>query len=252
VARAAPSLRYETPMQDRYAGDIGDFGKYALLRALSPGRKVGVCWYLASAEGESNNDGAHTTYLEQPERFRHLDPKLFDVLKGYVHAVRRGKTERSVAQLEALQLLHGSARYHRTPVPRRSEGREAWRNELVESMRGADLLLLDPDNGIEGKHLSHKAAAFEELKALRAPGRTLVLYHHQTRFKGGAEAEVLALRGRLAEHGFREVEGIRFRPYSSRYYILLDAAPDLVARLDALAGRWRDECVRYRCLEDSA
>jgi hypothetical protein len=33
-------------MQDRYAGDIGDYGKFALLRALaSEGLSVGVNWY---------------------------------------------------------------------------------------------------------------------------------------------------------------------------------------------------------------
>ena len=236
-------------MQDRYAGDIGDFGKYALLRALSPGRKVGVCWYLASGEGESNNDGVHTTYLDQPDRFRDLDRRLFDVLKDYVRAVRQGRKERSVAELEALGLLPRSTRYHRALVPRLGGNREAWKRALVEAMRGADLLLLDPDNGIEGRKLNHKAASLDELKALRAPGRTLVLYHHQTRFKGGAEAEVQVLRGRLEAHGFQGVEGIRLRPFSSRYYFLLDATPDLVERLDALAKRWGEECVRYRASE---
>ena len=33
-------------MQDRYAGDIGDFGKFGLLRALSSaGLSIGVNWY---------------------------------------------------------------------------------------------------------------------------------------------------------------------------------------------------------------
>ena len=33
-------------MQDRYAGDIGDFGKFGLLRALSAaGLSIGVNWY---------------------------------------------------------------------------------------------------------------------------------------------------------------------------------------------------------------
>ncbi len=33
-------------MKDQYVGDIGDFGKYALLRAFAKVRiKVGVNWY---------------------------------------------------------------------------------------------------------------------------------------------------------------------------------------------------------------
>jgi len=34
-------------MQDRYAGDIGDYGKIALLKALqTQGLSIGVNWYL--------------------------------------------------------------------------------------------------------------------------------------------------------------------------------------------------------------
>ena len=40
-------------MQDRFVGDIGDFGKYGLLRTLAgiepkaePGYRLGVVWYL--------------------------------------------------------------------------------------------------------------------------------------------------------------------------------------------------------------
>src|SRR5258705_2254990 len=97
-------------MQDRYAGDIGDFGKLALLRALSPERKLGVCWYLCTGEGEDNNDGAHVKYLEQPDRFRALEPEVFAALGKLV------KGERSVAALEKTRLL--KATFHRAPVPR--------------------------------------------------------------------------------------------------------------------------------------
>ena len=33
-------------MQDCYVGDVGDFVKYGLLRALSDGKRLGVAWYL--------------------------------------------------------------------------------------------------------------------------------------------------------------------------------------------------------------
>ena len=46
-------------MQDRYAGDIGDFGKIGLLRALrSQGLSVAVNWYLVEVmDSEKNADG---------------------------------------------------------------------------------------------------------------------------------------------------------------------------------------------------
>ena len=44
-------------MRHEYVGDIGDFGKYALLKALAGNDlTLGVVWYL-NVVNESNNDG---------------------------------------------------------------------------------------------------------------------------------------------------------------------------------------------------
>lgn len=43
-------------MQNRYVGDVGDFGKYTLLNALaSSGLRLGVVWYLNEFE-EGNSE----------------------------------------------------------------------------------------------------------------------------------------------------------------------------------------------------
>ena len=47
-------------MQNRYTGDIGDFSKLGLLRALSnAGLSIGLNWYLTPNETH-NEDGKHT------------------------------------------------------------------------------------------------------------------------------------------------------------------------------------------------
>ena len=51
-------------MQDRYTGDIGDFGKLGLLRWLSTSLSIGVNWYLVPDESH-NGDGRHTNYVTQ-------------------------------------------------------------------------------------------------------------------------------------------------------------------------------------------
>lgn len=66
-------------MEDRYAGNIGDYVKLALLRQLSAGRNLGIAWYLYPDEGHNVN-GRHIGYLNLPHRWRHLDPELFDAL----------------------------------------------------------------------------------------------------------------------------------------------------------------------------
>ena len=66
-------------MQNAYAGDIGDFAKYGLLRALCGERKLGVAWYLHPSQPrvQSGGDGRFTQYLLDAARWSALDPKLF-------------------------------------------------------------------------------------------------------------------------------------------------------------------------------
>ena len=50
-------------MKNQYVGDIGDYGKYGLLRFLAnKGIKIGVNWYLT--ENDLTNDGNKTDYLK--------------------------------------------------------------------------------------------------------------------------------------------------------------------------------------------
>ncbi|MDP2948491.1 MAG: hypothetical protein Q8P22_03000, partial [Chloroflexota bacterium] len=86
-------------MQDRYVGDLGDFGKYALLKSLcssafaEPELRLGVVWYLVADE-RKGNDGRYTDYLKDTgqngARFRRCDPSLYDALRRIVHSEQRG------------------------------------------------------------------------------------------------------------------------------------------------------------------
>lgn len=75
-------------MQDRYAFDVGDFGKFGLLRHLIGDDELfslGVIWY-ATRLGSHGNDGKHVGYLDlsgslvssRSERYRRCDPGLYD------------------------------------------------------------------------------------------------------------------------------------------------------------------------------
>lgn len=70
-------------MQDRYAGDVGDFVKLGLLRALSSGKRLGVSWYRFPDEGH-NGDGRHIGYFDQPLQYEALDSELFHHLREVV------------------------------------------------------------------------------------------------------------------------------------------------------------------------
>jgi hypothetical protein len=229
-------------MQDRYAGDVGDFGKFALLRALAPGRKLGVCWYRCSGEGETNNDGRHVAYLESGvDRFRHRDAVTFDALKRVVAG------ERSVRALEALGLLKG-ATYHGELVPKGAE-RAEWFVELQRAMEPCDLVFADMDNGFEWSALSPKCIAREEVRALRKRGRALLLYHHQTRRKGGAQKDYESMVEWLLDAGAARVEGVRLRPYTSRFYLLVDGAKALSGALKAFVETWGTDAELFDRIE---
>ncbi len=75
-------------MQDRYVGDVGDYVKLAILRALMPGERLGGAWWLYPDEAH-NADGRHIGYLHSPGRWRSYDPDLFDGLAAVVADGRR-------------------------------------------------------------------------------------------------------------------------------------------------------------------
>ena len=63
-------------MKNQYIGDIGDYGKYGMLRYLEKsGVKIGVNWYLT--ENDDSNDGKFTTYLDNDKEIAITDVKSF-------------------------------------------------------------------------------------------------------------------------------------------------------------------------------
>lgn len=91
-------------MQDRYAGDVGDFVKYGLLRqllrpsVLGQELRLAVLWYLVDDE-DGNFDGKHISYITD-ERMRSCDPILYDTLR----LLLSNKT-RNVASVEMSGIL---------------------------------------------------------------------------------------------------------------------------------------------------
>jgi hypothetical protein len=219
-------------MQDRYVGSVGDFGKLALLRCLMPGRRLAVCWYLTSGEN-AGKPGKSFDYLERPDEFRHLAPEIYDVLRSIV-ADTCART-RGITALERSGLL-ADAIFHRTQVPHVSALRQQWGEQLVQAVSEADLVFLDPDNGIQGTRLSPQHVALSEIAALRRADRTLVFVHRHT----GRRSEIRFLIERLRSIGCRRIELVRFRLVASRFYVVADhdAPADRIADFARKWGKW--------------
>ena len=100
-------------MQDRYAGDLGDFLKFGLLRWLAPPDRLwprlGVIWYRTADEAH-NADGKHIAYLapghRSAGRLRQLDPDLYERLGRLVIT-----GQRSIAALASAGLLGSRTRF---------------------------------------------------------------------------------------------------------------------------------------------
>ncbi len=225
-------------MQDKYVGDIGDYIKLALLRQLQPGHRVGVVWWLFPDE-VSSPDGRHTAYLDDP-KWERFDPELYGKLR---HIVRTG--QRNVAALQHDSVLLDGV-FVDSMVPISVEARRLWVKEAVLKVAECDVVFLDPDNGLEprtftpGRRAAGKSVSYEELAAFRAPGRTLVVYHHQTRAPGGHLNEIGTLETKL-DRLFDRVDAVRASPRSPRVFFVLDASPEVVERLKELCDWWGDK-----------
>jgi hypothetical protein len=224
-------------VQDRYAGDVGDYIKMALLRALSPGRRLGVLWYLFPDEGH-NNDGKHTDYLQRASEWRALDPELFDALHQIAHG------ERSVGRLESSVVL--DATFFRDAIvtdrysaATRSQIRSEWFAAGKGAVEGCDLVFADPDNGLVDNSPQRrrrkgfgKQMPLSEALAL-ADGRSAIIYHHNSRFPGGHDLEVDQWLAQLGN-----AVAIRANAYSCRTFFLINPDAELLSRARNFCVRW--------------
>jgi hypothetical protein len=197
-------------MKDQYFGDLNDFLKYALLRRLvARGLRIGVCWMLTPPDGRT--DGGKLAYLERPRTWHPVDPPLFEFLGKAVRAGRR-----SVAEIQSSGLLDGTSFF--PELLRDSPGeRSRFMRGTLESLRPADLVFFDPDNGMEvpSKPLGRKGyckyLAWKDLRDSWQAGQTVAVYQHFPRVK--RETFLMALRDRLGAEAPRSKVGIVQTPH---------------------------------------
>jgi hypothetical protein len=233
-------------MQNRYAGDIGDFGKLGLLRALeSAGFSVGVNWYLTPDETH-NGDGRHIAYLKD-DRYSRCDPALWQALG---HIVTSG--QRSVRALEDAALL--GAKYYDEPLnfagtakAHRGMLRQEWHDRALEQLTGCDIIFSDPDNGLmvpsaQETLRSNKFVLPAELAQDHHTGASVIYYQHKAR---RPDDFYISQHRQLLQSGmFPQATGfgLKFRSTSQRYYFFL-VQPRHAHRIAAcvqrmLSGEW--------------
>ena len=154
IADLEENLRW----QDRYVGDVEDFGKYGLLRSLCRGDehgaalRVGMLWYRF--DGDATNDGGHTDYLFAPSRHERLLPGCdLELFEKMLHLI---KTDCSIAAVEQNRVLpEGTVFFNErlsfrgTQREERDSKRRRWINAGLRRVNEAVVVSFDPDNGLE-------------------------------------------------------------------------------------------------------
>jgi hypothetical protein len=229
-------------MRHCYVGDVGDFGKFGLLRALMQKRKttqLGVIWYLTNTL-EQNNDGRHDGYLKRGPRsyrelFRSCDPALYDAL-----AKIRSRRRLNVSLIERRGILPDNTCFVRTAVPsasakkphvtRGAHPRQLWFRDASKKVSSANIVFVDPDNGVifsrDGNIIepafSHKHAYSHELDFLLERGQSVIAYHHLGRQRGGHMLHVRKTVQVLSERGYEAV-AVHYRRGSGRAFFVIPA-----------------------------
>ena len=169
-------------MQDRYVGDIGDFGKYLLLKNISVGMKLGVNWcYVNSDDNSKSNDGKHIRYLiGKSDLYYNSDKSLFCKLHKIV--TPSNNLPRTIESVQKSEILPSDTQFFSEEI--KSEQRFVWHDESLVRLDSCDIIFYDPDNGLEVKSKgilhedSKKYVFFNEIRDTYNRGKAVVVYQH--------------------------------------------------------------------------
>lgn len=176
-------------MKNQYFGDIGDYGKYGLLRFLAKrGVTIAVNWYLTPED--KSNDGNIRGYLDKVKD-RKYDPELFDVLKEM-----NTNKENTVCSFAERNMIPGAIFFDEIVPPQHTDpalsvadkrlARERWHQRALEGCSGPELVFLDPDNGLRAGSITARKDAPKYVYATEVysyynRGQDVVYYCHKGR-----------------------------------------------------------------------
>lgn len=178
-------------MKNQYFGDVGDFGKYGIIRHLInnvPDVRIGVNWFLT--KNDIRTDGKHIDYLTKSAEFRECDPELYNFLQESVT-----NNLRSIRQIEDSALLGNTLFYSdlldysevKGHLQKRIDFRVNWFANSMDRLIGSHIIYVDPDNGLEVKSQSIygpngvKYISYDEIRIYFESGFSIIVYNHRDR-----------------------------------------------------------------------
>jgi len=194
-------------MQDRYVGDVGDFGKYGLLDFIASETKLklGVNWCLTlpTEKETKSGDGKFYDYLltdpkyeaeskvskKYAQKRKECDEKLYTKLQKIIIDwldTDKNPDYRCVKQIEVDKILPDQTIFYSKCLNKTN--RKEWHNNGIQSLSESEIIFFDPDNGIAKNDIDSKDAVkspkhinFDEIKDYFENGQTLIIYQHANR-----------------------------------------------------------------------
>jgi hypothetical protein len=162
-------------MKDQYFGDFGDYQKISLLKNLQK-EKLKVLVHWLKTKNDESTDGKHISYLEKPELWASFDPGIYTFLKEKINS-----GERLLSHIETSEYC-SEVEFLKEYI----ESEDSRKNALQQVISSnADVVLFDPDNGIEvastNKKNIHKYVTWDELQATFKSGKSVIVYQHFSR-----------------------------------------------------------------------
>ena len=233
-------------MQDQYVGDIGDFANNGLLRWLCGTRDE------AAADGLGQLDLAIVSYFRQPDQndirmghggvigylsgtpannedFRMCDPELYLALRRSVF-----EDARQLSLMQQLRIPNANTVYYNDPINGPID-RVDWLEQAYQRAHDAQLIFLNPDNGIHADVVrpenggSDKHLYLSDLDTIWRGEQSLVIYHHAPR--RNAQGVIDDLMTRIQDRTGLEIHALRFRRWVSRFYFIV-VHPDQCAAIN--------------------
>ena len=221
-------------MRHSFIGDIGDFSNNGLLRAICgkpespvPGLRLGVVWYLN--DDPNGPDGNRIDYINASDSnnksYPKCDPELYKKLQQLVGESIMNGEKRNIHQIETGNVLPANTQYYSKSI--RNTERGEWLDNALKEIENADILFLNPDNGIASKNQqkSPAHATMAEIKRFFDAGKSLIIYQHLGQGTGPAEklidTTVADLRQELQLGDTQKVWVFRWHRISSRLYFVV-------------------------------
>jgi hypothetical protein len=217
-------------VRDEFVGDIGDFGKYILLNKLSElcgdKARIGINWYY------NDRPGGAFRYLSNMNAniYGPSAAALFDALKRIVDADKE-----KLSKIENSSALPKSFTYYRESIPVKKNARAQWFQNSMDRLKEANVIFLDPDNGIPyytkpdknwipniGLNTARAVqyAYIEEIKKYYDRGQSVIVYNHRDMQPVAQYTAKFVLLKEFV--GLRNSMPIlRFKKYRVRDYLLI-------------------------------